>query len=233
MNEIIFDIKNFSYTTDEELDLSFIPMLQRRKLNKFGRAAIYTMNKVYEDIQMNIVFASEYGDVERVEKLIDQRKEDGEVSPAGFSASVHNASVGFFSLLKGINTSYNAISAGEKTVSKGLLESILSKNSLFCYTESLGGLKSVSLLICENKNGNYIFCENSENMPVSDSFEDLISFLEGSTDMFVSELYLMKRRKTLTPTPSPRGRGEVFNEDKKTTDQCLKSPTNTGAEGKK
>lgn len=194
MNEIVFDIKNFSYTTDEELDLSFIPMLQRRKLNKFGRAAIYTMNKVYENEPVNIIFASEYGDIDRVKKLINQRKEDGEVSPAGFSASVHNATVGFFSLLKGINTSYNAISAGKKTILAGLLESILSKNSLFCYTESFGGLKSVSLLICENKNGNYILSENSENLPAADDFEDLISFLEGRTDVFVSELCLIKRR---------------------------------------
>lgn len=192
MNEIFFDIKNFSYTTDEEFDLSFIPMMQRRKLNKFGRCAIYTMNKVYEDIPLNIIFASIYGDVERVEKLINQRKEDGEVSPAGFSASVHNGSVGFFSLLKGINTSYNAISAGEKTISAGLLESILSENSLFCYTESFGGLKSVSLL--KTKGEKYILCENSENLSAADSFEDLILFLEGKTEIFVSDMYIIKRK---------------------------------------
>lgn len=189
MNEIIFDIKNFAYVIDTEPDLSFIPMLQRRKLNSFGRAAIYTMNKVYENIPMNIVFASSYGDVERVEKLIHQRQEDGEVSPAGFSLSVHNAVVGFFSLLKGINSSYNAVSAGQKTISAGLLESILSENSLFCYAE---GVKSVSLLKVEGNK--YILCENKENLPAKDSFEDLIEFLEGKTNIFVSDLYLIKRR---------------------------------------
>jgi len=194
MNEIVFDIKKYCFLTDSEPDVSFIPMLQRRKLNKFGRAALYTMYKVYDDTPINLVFSSEYGDVERVEKLINQRKEDGEVSPAGFSASVHNAVVGIFTLLKGINKSYNSISAGKKTVSTGLLESILSKNSLFCYTESFDGLKSVSTLICENKNGNYILCENSENLSSKESFEDLIAFLEGRTDEFISELYIKKRR---------------------------------------
>lgn len=194
MNEIVFDIKKYCFLTDSEPDVSFIPMLQRRKLNKFGRAALYTMYKVYDDTPINLVFASEYGDVERVEKLINQRKEDGEVSPAGFSASVHNAVVGIFTLLKGINKSYNSISAGKKTVSTGLLESILSKNSFFCYTESFDGLKSVSTLICENKNGNYILCENFENLSSKESFEDLIAFLEGRTDEFISELYIIKRR---------------------------------------
>lgn len=207
MNEIVFDIKKYCFLTDSEPDVSFIPMLQRRKLNKFGRAALYTMYKVYDDTQINLVFASEYGDVERVEKLINQRKEDGEVSPAGFSSSVHNAVVGLFTLLKGINKSYNSISAGKKTVSTGLLESILSKNCLFCYTESLGGIKSVSVLISENKNGKYLLCENSENLPAADSFEDLISFLEGKKDVFVSDLF--------TLTPAAKSRGEIFGKDKK------------------
>lgn len=194
MNEKVFDIKKHVYVTDTEFDLSFIPMLLRRKLNKFGRAGIYTLYNAYDDCVTNLVFSSQYGDVERVEKLINQRKEDGEVSPASFSASVHNATIGLFSLLKGIKTSYNSVSAGKKSISAGLLESIISGNSLFCYTESLDGLKSVSVLTVEDKNGEYMLCENSENLPAADSFEDLISFLNGNTDEFISELYLIKRR---------------------------------------
>lgn len=213
MNEIFFDIEKYCFLTDCEPDVSFIPMMQRRKLNKFGRAALYTMYKVYNNTPVNLVFASEYGDIERVEKLINQRQEDGEVSPAGFSASVHNAVVGLFTLLKGINKSYNSISAGKKTISTGLLESILSGNSLFCYAESSGGLKSVSVLInyysnirhcgldpqSHNRNNmeipcNYVLCENYKNLPAADSFEDLISFLEGNTNEFITDLYIIKRR---------------------------------------
>ena len=103
MNEVIFDIKKFSYAQGDEIDVSFIPMLLRRKLNKFGRAGLYTLYNAYENsTNPNLVFASCYGDIERVEKLIAQREEDGEVSPAGFSSSVHNATVGLFSLLEKI-----------------------------------------------------------------------------------------------------------------------------------
>ena len=195
MNEVIFDIKKFSYAQGDEIDVSFIPMLLRRKLNKFGRAGLYTLYNAYENsTNPNLVFASCYGDIERVEKLIAQREEDGEVSPAGFSSSVHNATVGLFSLLEKIKTAYNSISAGERTLSAGFLESIISGESLFCYTESLGGVKSISVLTTLQKDGKFLLCENSENLPPQDGFEDLKTFLEGKTDRFVSDLYMVKRR---------------------------------------
>ncbi len=195
MNEVIFDIKKFSYAEGDEIDVSFIPMLLRRKLNKFGRAGLYTLYNAYENgTNPNLVFASSYGDIERVEKLITQREEDGEVSPAGFSSSVHNATVGLFSLLEKIKTAYNSISAGDRTLSAGFLESIISGESLFCYTESLGGVKSISVLTTPHKEGKFLLCENSENFPTQDGFEDLKAFLEGKTDRFVSGLYMVKRR---------------------------------------
>ena len=195
MNEVIFDIKKFSYAQGDEIDVSFIPMLLRRKLNKFGRAGLYTLYNAYENsTNPNLVFASCYGDIERVEKLIAQREEDGEVSPAGFSSSVHNATVGLFSLLEKIKTAYNSISAGDRTLSAGFLESIISGESLFCYTESLGGVKSISVLTTLQKDGKFLLCENSENLPPQDGFEDLKTFLEGKTDRFVSDLYMVKRR---------------------------------------
>lgn len=197
MKELKFDIKKFSYVAGDDIDVSFIPMMLRRKLNDFGRAGIYTLYGAYDGGSPNLVFSSSYGDVNRVSKLINQRKEDGEVSPAGFSASVHNATVGLFSLLEGITTSYNSVSAGEKSVSAGFLESILSGESLFCYTESFGGIKSVSVLTSPNEYGKYLLCDNSEKLPAKDGFEDLVEFLDGKTDVFISDLYMVKRNEIL------------------------------------
>lgn len=194
MNEVVFDIKKYSYITGDEIDVSFIPMMLRRKLNKFGRAGLYTLYNAYAGGEPNLLFASEYGDFERVVKLINQRNEDGEVSPAGFSASVHNATVGLFSFLEGIKKGYNSISAGEKTLASGFLESILSCESLYCYTESLGGIKSVAVLTEPQKNGKFLLCENTEKFSAHDNFEDLIEFLEGRKDAFISELYVVKRK---------------------------------------
>lgn len=193
MKEIIFDIKKYSYVKDEECDVSFIPMMTRRKLNKFGRCALYTLYKVYEKNSPRLVFASEYGDTERVDKLINQRVTDGDVSPNGFSSSVHNASIGLFSLLEKNKTGYNSISAGERTIAQGFLESILSKNAVFCYAESLGGLKSVSVSINNSNDGKYLLSENIENLEPKDSFEDFIRFLDGKEDLFVSEVFKIQR----------------------------------------
>lgn len=193
MKEIIFDIKKYSYTKNEECDVSFIPMMTRRKLNKYGRCALYTLYNVYEKGEPRLVFASEYGDIERVKKLITQRNEDGEVSPSGFSSSVHNASIGLFSLLENNKTGYNSVSAGKKTIAAGFLESILSKDAIFCYTESLGGLKSVSLSVQTVENGRYILSENLEKYPAEDSFEFFTEFLDGKRDLFVSDTFKVQR----------------------------------------
>lgn len=193
MKEVIFDIKKYSYIKDEEADVSFIPMMTRRKLDKFGRAALYTLYKVYENGEPDLVFASEYGDVERVVKLINQRNEEGEVSPAGFSSSVHNASVGLFSMLEKNKRGYNAISAGKKTIAVGFLESILAKDAVFCYAESLGGIKSVSVSVEQTGNGGYILAENCDSHPSCDTFEDFIGFLDGKRDLFVSDGYNIQR----------------------------------------
>lgn len=193
MKEVIFDIKKYSYTSESVIDLNFVPMLQRRKLNEFGRAGLYTLYGAYIGGSPQIVFASEYGDFDRVVKLINQRKQDGEVSPSGFGSSVHNATAGLFSLLEGINSSYNSVSAGKKSLVYGFLESLLVEKSLFCYAESLGGVKSVSVSIEQNPSGEFLLCENSEGLLAEDGFWNFIDFLEGKSENFVSDLYMIKR----------------------------------------
>ena len=95
MNEVIFDIKKFSYAEGDEIDVSFIPMLLRRKLNKFGRAGLYTLYNAYENVtNPNLVFASCYGDIERVEKLITQREEDGSVRKYAFRICLSDPQLG-------------------------------------------------------------------------------------------------------------------------------------------
>ena len=65
------------------------------------------------DRNIKIVFASRYGELDRLKKLVYQYTQENEVSPATFSGSVHNSAVGQFSLLNRITKSYNSISAEE------------------------------------------------------------------------------------------------------------------------
>lgn len=200
MKSIKFYINKYSYIENEKPDVSFIPMLMRRKLNTYGKAALYTLYNTYkENKNTKLVFASEYGDIERVNKLINQRQSEGEISPGGFSFSVHNASIGLFSLLKNLNSSYTSISAGEKTLADGILETVLQIEDnvpvLLCYTENTGEVKSVSVLCSKNdSSGTEVTAELQKQTETSeDNFINFIKFLNGEIKTFNSGLYVLKR----------------------------------------
>ena len=199
MNRYKFYINKYAFVKDEIPDLSFIPMLMRRKLDNFGKAALYSLYNVYEEnTQDKLIFASCYGDIERVKKLINQRQEEGEISPTGFSFSVHNATIGLFSLLNSIKSSYNSISAGKDTLTNALLEAILESKTtpiIFCYAEHNEKLESLALSISntkENKNSIEVTIDLSNNNNLN-SFDDFILFLNGEKTTFTSTLYSLKR----------------------------------------
>lgn len=190
MNKLEFRIKKFSYSTGENLDLSSIPMNMRRKLSPVGKIAMSTMLDCYgensDDIKL--VYASRYGELERVVKLIKQEHEENEISPTGFSFSVHNSTVGLFSLLKKIYSSYNSIAGGEESFSVGLLDAIMNrKKTLFCYAESVDRYESISILIDYDEGEKVLVRENSEHLPAN-SFDE---FIRGGR--YVCPLYIMER----------------------------------------
>lgn len=190
MNKLEFCIKKFSYSTGENLDLSSIPMNMRRKLSLVGKIAMSTMLDCYgensDDIKL--VYASRYGELERVVKLIKQEHEENEISPTGFSFSVHNSTVGLFSLLKKIYSSYNSIAGGEESFSVGLLDAIMNREkTLFCYAESVDRYESISILIDYDEGEKVLVRENSEHLPAN-SFDE---FIQGGR--YVCPLYIMER----------------------------------------
>lgn len=138
MNKLCFYVKDFCYLkTEDEIELSFIPALMRRKLSKIDKFALSSMKQVYTKNIEEIVFASKSGEVERLDKIIQQYQELDEVSPAQFSGSVHNYPVGFFCLLNKINIPYYALSSGSETFQSGLVKSVLSdkNNVLLTYAD--------------------------------------------------------------------------------------------------
>ncbi len=97
---------------DPKPDVSFVPRMERRRLTGVERAALSVARKVYpEGEEVPVVFASRWGEIGTTVKLMRQCHDDGEMSPAGFSASVHNAAPGAFSLLMKNRAPYTAIAA--------------------------------------------------------------------------------------------------------------------------
>ncbi len=147
--EFTFNIKKFSSCNEADSEiLKQLPMLLRRKLSNLDKLALTNILKVYEESIENIVFASQYGEFERLFKLIEQYKTENEVSPIQFSSSVHNYLTGVLSLSKNITAPYYAVSAGEKTFENGLITALVSKKkTLFCYTDNFKTPKSFACII--------------------------------------------------------------------------------------
>ena len=110
--------------TSAKPDVSFIPPLERRRLTGVERAALAVAWQVRPEGEVPVVFASRWGEIGVTVKLMTQFHADREMSPAGFSASVHNAAPGAFSLLTHNHAPYTAIAARERSLEAGLLEAL-------------------------------------------------------------------------------------------------------------
>ena len=128
-------------------DVSFVPMLERRRLSSVERAALHVAWKVFRQCEeagiagasaseTPVVFASRWGEIGTTLNLMRQMHDEGEMSPAGFSNSVHNAAPGHLSLLTKDKAPYTAISAGVDSYEMGMLEaSTYPGKVLFVYAE--------------------------------------------------------------------------------------------------
>ena len=104
-------------------DVSFVPPLARRRLTDLEKAALAVANEVYpHGEEIPVVFASRWGEIGTTLKLMRQMHQEGEMSPAAFSSSVHNAAPGAWSLFAKNTAPYTAIAARERTYEMGLLE---------------------------------------------------------------------------------------------------------------
>lgn len=112
-------------------DVSFLPMLERRRLTAVERAALHVAWRVFHGGgaeasglpppgEVPVVFASRWGEIGITAKLMRQVHDEGEMSPAGFSSSVHNAAPGAWSLFTKNKAPYTAISARDRTYDMGL-----------------------------------------------------------------------------------------------------------------
>lgn len=121
-------------------DVSFVPPLARRRLTGVERAALSVAKAVCPDPPpadgLPTVFASRWGEIGTTINLMRQFHADGEMSPSGFSVSVHNAAPGAFSLFTRNHASYTAIAARDRSLSAGFLEALAHRTrTLFVYAE--------------------------------------------------------------------------------------------------
>ena len=209
MNKNLY-IDRFIFWTENETekipDVSFIPPMLRRRMSIVEKIAISMASKIApESGDYRVVFASRFGEWNQTVKLIQQFYNDHEMSPMGFSNSVHNAAMGHFSLLTHNKSSYTSIAAGEKTIETGLLDAATSeKPVLFIYSEEYNPTEYETILdkkvlshgcaIFIDKDGKnkYQLVSNNEKMqPLS--FEKLKEYLEHNVNIETSNWSLLKK----------------------------------------
>lgn len=191
-----FFIYKYSYLKTKDIDLSFIPMLIRRRLSKLTKIAFSTMYECFEGKGEEILFASQYGEFESLTKLINQYRENNEVSPTIFSNSVHNCSVGNFAILNNYKENYNAVSSENETISNTLAEIITTqKNLLICYADICQTEQSFSCLTGKvfRKNSIRVKLEQAKNISNENEYSAFIKFLKNETPIYKAPYFNLRR----------------------------------------
>ena len=110
---------------DQQPDVSFLPALLRRRLDRVGRMALHVAWHCAEGhSELPLVFASRHGSLTRTVELLDSLDQGEPLSPASFSLSVHNSTAGLFSIARADRSPATALAAGTATLAAALLEGV-------------------------------------------------------------------------------------------------------------
>jgi len=105
--------------------VDFVPSLIRRRLTEVEKIGLYLSEQLEPLSDINcIVFASQFGEWQQTIKLIEQMHEENEMSPAGFSHSVHNAMPGLWAIVHQSSCNYTTVAANEMTIDCAFLEAL-------------------------------------------------------------------------------------------------------------
>lgn len=109
-------------------DVSFVPMLTRRRLSYVSRMVVLVSDQVSRDKDGNklepckVTFASQFGEITQQLKISETLIDTGMVSPAHFSLSVFNASIANASILESNTAGYSAVFSGKDAFTTGLTD---------------------------------------------------------------------------------------------------------------
>ena len=104
-------------------DVSYLPSLLRRRLDRGGRMALSTAWPCAEGLaSVQSVFACRHGALDRTLELLIHLAARETLSPTTFSLSVHNSNVGLFSIARSDRGAATAMAAGSDSLTMALLE---------------------------------------------------------------------------------------------------------------
>lgn len=111
------------------LALDFIPVALRRRCSPFSKVTLAVAHAALKNYQgkgsVPTVFASMHGEGEVTKGLLVDLAHQQQLSPMGFSLSVHNTASGLYSIATGNKAASTAIAAGDDTFLMGLCEALM------------------------------------------------------------------------------------------------------------
>ena len=101
---------------DRAQDVSFLPPLSRRRLSRLSKLSLRLAHEVQPEYRGYCVFGSQHGELVTTQSLLEAIVQGDLVSPAGFSASVHNTAAGLHSIQNKNEYPVTSLAAGLDTL---------------------------------------------------------------------------------------------------------------------
>ncbi len=103
------------------------PCAPPRRMSNLSKACLFCVTQLVEKcgddiLQLPVVYASRHGELDRTHSLFEEWGEYGEMSPAGFSLSVHNATASLLGLASHNQNNSTTLAAGEDSLAMGIME---------------------------------------------------------------------------------------------------------------
>ncbi|MEW5248604.1 beta-ketoacyl synthase chain length factor [Microbulbifer sp. 2201CG32-9] len=105
-------------------DVSFLPMMQRRRLSPLAKAAVAVAYPLIGNRDIPLLCCSVHGEALRTYSLLSDVAANDALSPTDFGLSVHNAIAGQLSILCGIQSPALALAGGNYPLQVGLIEAM-------------------------------------------------------------------------------------------------------------
>jgi len=113
---------SYLLSSDDALNVSFLPPMKRRRLSNLSKLSLRLAHTVAPDFQGYCVFGSQHGELVTTQGLLESIVQGEIVSPAGFSASVHNTAVGMHSINTKNTFPCTSLAAGIDTLAMCFVE---------------------------------------------------------------------------------------------------------------
>ena len=104
--------------------LAQVAPMQRRRIDRLGRAAIQAIDECRRDTDAEapLIFVSRHGDVSRSFALLEALSAEQPMSPTQFGLSVHNAIAALYSIVHGKRGNYTALAGGKASIETAMVE---------------------------------------------------------------------------------------------------------------